>query len=225
MKLGLHIAATDWPQGSLGPQLADIVRAAEDAGFDTISVTDHLWQHPIMGGPVANQVEAYTTLGYIAALTGRARLLALATAAPYRPAGLLAKMVTTLDVLAGGRAMLGIGVGDYPEEAAGLGVPYPSLDERYTLLDETVRVCLKMWAGEHGDDEPFHGERVRIDRALNVPQALSNPHPPVMITGGGERRTPAARRSLCGRLQHPSIAGVPAQAGRAQTPVRRGGTR
>ena len=191
MKLGLHIPASEWPGGAsrLGTTLASAVQAADAAGFDAISVSDHVWQHPIMGGPVASQIEAYTTLGFIAAHTETARLLALATAAPYRPAGLLAKTVTTLDVLSGGRAMLGIGVGDYPEEAAGLGLPYPSLDERYALLEETVRVCLKMWAGEHGDDEPFDGKHVHIGRALNVPQALARPHPPVMITGGGERRT------------------------------------
>lgn len=191
MKLGLHLAATDWPGGPtrLGPTLAEAVRTADAVGFDAISVTDHVWQHPIMGGPVANQIEAYTTLGYLAAHTEKVRLLALATAAPYRPAGLLAKMVTTLDVLAGGRAMLAIGCGDYPEEAAGLGLPYPSLDDRYALLEETVQVCQKMWTGEHGDDEPFRGAHVRMDRALNVPQALTKPHPPIMITGGGERRT------------------------------------
>lgn len=191
MKLGLHIAASDWPDGAsrLGSTLAEAVQTADAAGFDAISVADHVWQHPIMGGPVANEIEAYTTLGFIAAHTEKARLLALATAAPYRPAGLLAKIVTTLDVLTSGRAMLGIGVGDYPEEAAGLGLPYPTLDARYALLEETVQVCLKMWSGAHGDDEPFDGTRVRIGRALNVPQALTKPHPPVMITGGGTRRT------------------------------------
>jgi F420-dependent oxidoreductase-like protein len=191
VKLGLHLAATHWQEGTnrLGPTLAEVARKADAAGFDAISVTDHVWQHPIMGGPVASQIEAYTTLGFIAAHTERVRLLALATAAPYRPAGLLAKMVTTLDVLSGGRAMLAIGCGDYPEEAAGLGLPYPSLPERFDLLEETVQVCLQRWTGEHGSDAPFAGKHVHLERALNVPQALSKPHPPIMITGGGERRT------------------------------------
>src|SRR5690349_18635862 len=135
MKLGLHIASTNWEGGAsrLGTTLAEIVEAAEAAGFDSIDVDDHLWQHPIMGGPETSQIEAYTTLGFIAAHTRRVRLLTLVTAVSYRHAGLLAKMVTTLDVLSGGRAMLGIGAGDYPEEAQGLGLPFPSLGARFDL--------------------------------------------------------------------------------------------
>ena len=192
MKLGLHMPVMDWQGGasSMGATLAQIVETAEDAGFDLIAVADHLWQHPIMGGPIKNQVEAYTTLGFIAARTRRARLLALATAASYRPAGLLAKTVTTLDVMSGGRAMLGIGAGDYPEEAAGLGLDFlPRLGDRFDLVEETIQACLQMWAGEHGDDHPFEGEYVRLGRALNVPQSLSRPHPPILIAGEGEKRT------------------------------------
>ena len=127
MKLGLHIAATDWPRGAarLGATLAEAVGAAEAAGFDAISVTDHVWGSRYTGGVEASEVEAYTTLGFIAARPRRVRLLALATAASYRHAGLLAKIVTTLDVLSGGRAMLGIGAGDCGEEAEGLGLPFP----------------------------------------------------------------------------------------------------
>jgi F420-dependent oxidoreductase-like protein len=191
VKLGLHIPSTSWEGGAarLGSKLAEVVEAAESAGFETIDVADHLWQHPTMGGPEASQIEAYTTLGFIAAHTRRVRLLALATAVSYRHAGLLAKMVTTLDVLSGGRAMLGIGAGDYPEEANGLGLPFPPLGERFDLLEETVEACLRMWEGEHGGDEPFIGARVRIERPLNVPQSLTRPHPPVLIAGSGERRT------------------------------------
>src|SRR6266516_7857420 len=127
MKLGLHIASTTWEGGAsrLGSTLAEVVETAEAAGFDAITVVDHIWQHPIMGGPEASEIEAYTTLGFIAARTRRVRLLTLATAVSYRHAGLLGKAVTTLDVLSGARAMLGIGVGDYPEEAYGLGMPFP----------------------------------------------------------------------------------------------------
>jgi len=191
VKLGLHIASTDWQggPGRLRVKLAEVAEAAEAAGFDTIDVTDHVWQHPIMGGPELEQIEAYTTLGFIAAHTRRVRLMALATAAPYRPAGLLAKMVTTLDVLSGGRMMLGIGAGDYPEEAAGLGLPFPALAERFELLEDAVRVCLGMWAGEQGDGRPFEGRHARLERPLNVPQALRRPHPPILIAGSGERRT------------------------------------
>ena len=191
MKLGLHLPSTTWESGPqrLGSKLAEVVQAAEAAGFDSIDVADHLWQHPLLGGPQVSQIEAYTTLGFIAAHTRRVRLLALATAVSYRHAGLLAKMVTTLDVLSGGRAMLGIGAGDYPEEAVGLGLPFPSLGERFDLLEETIQVCLRMWEGDHGSEEPFAGAHVRVGRPLNLPQSLSRPHPPILVAGSGERRT------------------------------------
>ena len=192
MKLGLGIVDTHWDGGTarLGSTLGEIVHAAETAGFDWIAVADHLWAHPVIGGPLKNHVEAYTTLGYIAAHTQNVRLLALATAASYRPPGLLAKMVTTLDVLSGGRAMLGIGSGDYPEEAAGLGLPFPeTAHERFDILEEAVRVCLEMWEGERGSEEAFDGKHLRVGRALNLPQSISRPHPPILIAGSGEKRT------------------------------------
>jgi F420-dependent oxidoreductase-like protein len=191
VRLGLHIAATNWRGGpeQLGKTLADAVEAAEAAGFDAISVTDHVWGSQYTGGVEASQVEAYTTLGFIAARTHRVRLLTLATAASYRHAGLLAKCVTTLDVLSGGRAVLGIGAGDYVEEAEGLGLPFPSTPERYELLEETLQACLRMWHGDLGDQRPFLGKHVSMGRPLNAPQSLSRPHPPILIAGGGERRT------------------------------------
>jgi F420-dependent oxidoreductase-like protein len=192
VKLALSIVDTSWRGGpaSLRPVLGDVVEAAEAAGFDTITVADHLWLHPIMGGPLGNHVEAYTTLGFIAAHTKRVRLMALATAASYRPAGLLAKMVTTLDVLSGGRAMLGIGSGDYPEEAEGLGLPFPdSPGKRFDVLEETVQACLEMWDGDHGSERAFEGDHVHLGRALNLPQSLARPHPPILIAGSGEKRT------------------------------------
>ncbi len=210
MKFGLHIPATTWAGGAsrLGATLVEVVEAAEAAGFDTIDVADHLWQHPIMGGPEVSQVEAYTTLGFIAARTRRVRLLALATAVSYRHAGLLAKMVTTLDVLSGGRALLGLGAGDYPEEAQGLGLPFPPLGERFDLVEETVQACLRMWDGERGDERPFHGRHVQLERPLNLPQSLSRPHPPILIAGSGERRTlPLVARyaNLCNLRPSPEI--------------------
>jgi alkanesulfonate monooxygenase SsuD/methylene tetrahydromethanopterin reductase-like flavin-dependent oxidoreductase (luciferase family) len=192
VKLGLHIPETSWEGGAphLGARLRDVVQAAEVAGFDMIAVADHVWLHPIMGGPLQNHVEAYTTLGFIAAHTEHVRLMAMATAASYRPAGLLAKIVTTLDVLSGGRAMLGIGSGDYREEAEGLGLPFPpTAGERFDLLEETIRACLEMWEGEQGSERAFPGSHVRLGRALNLPQSLSRPHPPILIAGGGEKRT------------------------------------
>lgn len=191
MKLGLHIAATDWEGGprQLGSKLAEVVQATEAAGFDAISVVDHVWQSPYLDGPEKNEIEGYTALGFIAAHTRRVRLLTLATCAAYRPAGLLGKMVTTLDVLSGGRMMLGIGAGDYAEEAAGLGLPFPPTGERFDILEETVQACLRMWQGKQGSDEPFNGKHVRMERPLNLPQSLSRPHPPILIAGAGEKRT------------------------------------
>ncbi len=192
MKLGLHIPETTWKGGAaaLGPTLREVVETAEAVGFDTIAVADHVWLHPIMGGPTENHIEAYTSLGFIAAHTKRVRLLALATAASYRPAGFLAKMVTTLDVLSEGRAMLGIGSGDYAEEAEGLGLPFPATaGERFDVLEETIRACLEMWEGDRGSERAFQGAHVRLGRALNLPQSLSRPHPPILIAGSGEKRT------------------------------------
>lgn len=192
MRLGLHINEMTWrPRtGGLRASLGEIVDAAEAAGFDAIAFADHVWLSPWIGGPLGNHLEAYTSLGFIAARTKRVRLLALATAAPYRPAGLLAKIVTTLDVLSDGRAMLGIGSGDYPEEARGLGLPFPAkATDRFDLLEETVRACLEMWSDDHGSERAIDGAHVKMERALNIPQALSRPHPPILIAGGGQKRT------------------------------------
>ncbi len=192
MKLGLHLNDFAWPGAAdrIGPLLGEIAQAGEAAGFAAIAVMDHVWQHPHAGqGPEGSVIEAYTTLAFLAAHTSRVRLLALATPVSYRAPGMLVKTVTTLDVLSGGRAWLGLGVGDYEEEARGLGIPYPPLTARYELLEETAQVCLHMWSGEHGDDEPYHGEQLHLERMLNAPQSLSRPHPPIMIAGSGEHKT------------------------------------
>jgi alkanesulfonate monooxygenase SsuD/methylene tetrahydromethanopterin reductase-like flavin-dependent oxidoreductase (luciferase family) len=109
------------------------------------------------------------------------------TAVTYREPGLLAKIVTTLDVLSGGRAWLGIGAGDFEAEARGLGLPFPPLKERFEMLEETLQICLRMWQGEHGDDRPYEGLRYHLERALNSPQSLTRPHPPILLGGGGEK--------------------------------------
>jgi alkanesulfonate monooxygenase SsuD/methylene tetrahydromethanopterin reductase-like flavin-dependent oxidoreductase (luciferase family) len=147
------------------------------------------------------------------------RLLALATAAPYRHAGLLAKIVTTLDVLSGGRAMLAIGAGDNEDEAEGLGLSYPSLGERFELLEDTVQACLRMWDGETGDQRPFLGKHLRMDRPLNVPQSLSRPHPPILIRWRWRGTHTAIGRPLCRRLQHSSFARTSAKTRGAQPPL------
>lgn len=189
MKLGLHLNDYDWEGGAarLGPTLAEIARAADEAGFDRIGVADHFWRSHYMGNVEGPELECYATLGFLAASTRRAKLTAMVTAATYRQPGLLAKTVTTLDVLSGGRAWLGLGAGDYEAEARGLGLPFPPLTERFAMLEETLQICLRMWDGTHGDDRPYHGAHYQLERTLNVPQSLSRPHPPILLGGSGEK--------------------------------------
>jgi F420-dependent oxidoreductase-like protein len=191
MKLGLQINDFGWPRGAacLGPTLAEIAQTTEEAGFDLIGVADHVWQHPIMGGPEAEELECYTTLAFLAANTSWIKLTAMVTGVHFRHPGVLTKMVTTLDVLSGGRAWLGIGSGHYEEEARGLGIPFPPQKERFEMLEETVQICLRMWSGKRGDERPFEGTHYGLERPLNLPQSLTRPHPPIMIAGDGERKT------------------------------------
>ena len=188
MRLGLQIPDFTSPGGParLDADLAAVARTADQAGFEFISVMDHFFQIRSIGPADREMLEAYTTLGYLAACTTRARLLTLVTGAIYRYPGVLAKMVTTLDVLSGGRAWLGIGAAWNEAEAAGLGIPFPPVAERFERLDETVQICLRMWAG---DQSPYQGTHYELQRPLNSPQALTRPHPPIMIGGGGERKT------------------------------------
>jgi F420-dependent oxidoreductase-like protein len=131
-------------------------------------------------------LEAYTTLGYLAGCTSRAKLLTLVTGTVYRHPGILAKIITTLDVLSGGRAWLGIGAAWNEAESRGLGIPFPPVAERFERLEETLQICLQMW---RGDETPYTGKHYQLERPLNSPQALSQPHPPIMIGGGGEQKT------------------------------------
>jgi F420-dependent oxidoreductase-like protein len=191
MKLGLHIYDFTWPGGAsqLGPTLVKIAQTADAWGFDRIGTMDHVWQSHYLGGPEREVLACYPTLTYLAAHTSRIKLIALATASPYWHPVLLAKTVTTLDVLSGGRAWLGIGAGDYEEEAHGSGLPFPPLQERYERLEEMLQICLRMWHGEQGDARPFEGKHYRIARPLNLPQCLTRPHPPILIAGSGEQKT------------------------------------
>ena len=188
MKLGVHVPDFTWPGGPrhLGEDLAAVGRAADAAGFDRLSVMDHLWQIRGVGPPEHEMLEAYTTLGFLAGQTSRIKLLTLVTGVVYRSPGLLAKMVTTLDVLSGGRAMLGIGAAWNEDEARGLGLFFPPIAERFEHLEDTLRICLQMWSD---DDSPFAGTHANLGRTLNSPQALSRPHPPILIGGSGERKT------------------------------------
>jgi F420-dependent oxidoreductase-like protein len=187
VKIGLQIPDFTGPGAArLGADLATVARTADDAGFEFISVMDHFFQIGLVGPPDSDMLEAYTTLGYLAACTSRAKLVTLVTGAVYRHPGILAKIVTTLDVLSGGRAWLGIGAAWNEEESRGLGIPFPPLAERFERLEETLQICLQMW---RGDESPYQGGHYQLDRPLNHPKALSAPHPPVLIGGSGERKT------------------------------------
>ena len=188
MQIGLQIPDFTWPggPGRLGAELVTVARTADDAGFGFIAVMDHFFQIGMAGPPENEMLEAYTTLGYLAACTSRARLLTLVTGAVYRYPGVLAKTVTTLDVLSGGRAWLGIGAAWNEEESRGLGIPFPPVAERFERLEESLQICLQMWSG---DESPYRGTHYQLERPLNYPKALSVPHPPIMIGGSGERKT------------------------------------
>jgi len=188
VRIGLQIPDFNGAGGAqqLGRGLAAVARTADDAGFDSIGVMDHFFQIGVIGPPDQDMLEAYTTLGYLAACTSRARLLTLVTGVIYRHPGILAKIVTTLDVLSGGRAWLGIGAAWNEEESRGLGVPFPPVAERFERLEEALQICLQMW---QGDESPYRGKHYDLDRPLNRPQAVTSPHPPIMIGGSGERKT------------------------------------
>lgn len=191
MKLGLQIPYFTWSSGpaQLGSTLAEIARTADDVGFEFISVMDHFWQIRNVGPEELDMLECYTTLGFLAAHSKRTQLMGMVTGNPYRHPGVLAKIVTTLDVLSGGRAWLGIGAGWNEEEANGLGIAFPSMKDRFEMLEETLQICLQMWSGERGDEQPFEGKHYQLGRALNSPQSLTRPHPPILIGGSGEQKT------------------------------------
>jgi F420-dependent oxidoreductase-like protein len=188
VKIGLQIPDFTWPGGpaELTTKLAAIARTADEAGFEFISVMDHFFQIQGIGPPDRDMLEAYTTLGYLAACTSRAKLVTLVTGTVYRYPGVLAKIVTTLDVLSGGRAWLGIGAAWNDQESRGLGIPFPPVAERFERLEETLQICLQMW---RGDESPYHGRHYQLERPLNYPKALARPHPPILIGGSGERKT------------------------------------
>lgn len=188
MKIGLQIPSFSWPGGAkeIGATAARIARTADQGGFDLIAVMDHFFQIRSLGPPEHEMLEAYTTLGYLAAHTSRARLITVVTGAPYRYPGVIAKIVTTLDVLSAGRGMLGIGAGWNDYEAKSLGIPFPPVSERFDWLEDTLRACLAMWKG---DESRLEGKRFVFERPLNSPQSLTRPHPPIMIGGMGEQKT------------------------------------
>jgi F420-dependent oxidoreductase-like protein len=188
MRLGTQISSFTWPDAphSIGPTFSRIARDADGAGVSSLWVMDHFFQISMIGPPELDMLEGYTALAVAAGQTQRITLGTLVTGVTYRHPGLLIKTVTTLDVLSGGRAWLGIGAAWNEEEHVGLGVPYPSTSERFERLEETLQLAKQMW---RGDDAAFTGRHYQLARPLNVPNAIARPHPPILIGGSGEKKT------------------------------------
>jgi F420-dependent oxidoreductase-like protein len=187
MKLAVHCSNLSWPGGAeaLGPTLAGVARAADEGGFTTMTMMDHYFQMEVLGGPPEPMLEGYTSLGFVAGQTSRLELGLLVTGVTYRHPGLLAKIVTTLDVLSGGRAMFGMGAAWYEREHRGLGVPYPATAERFERLEETLQIVKQAWDGGGSYD----GKYYHLEELTVVPQPLRPGGPRVMIGGSGERKT------------------------------------
>ncbi len=191
MKLGLQLNQFTWPGGAaaIGPTLARVARSADDAGFDSIWVMDHFFQIRGLGPPEAPMLEGQTALGFLAAHTERARLGLMVGGVHYRAPGLWIKAATTLDVLSGGRAWFGIGAAWNVHESKGLGFAFPPLKQRFELLEDTLQMAHAMWSGGSGTGEGLEGRQVTATHLINSPQSLSRPRVPILVGGGGERKT------------------------------------
>ena len=191
MKIGLQVPSFTWPGGdaAIGATLARIAETADSVGFDSLWVMDHFYQIRGVGKAEEPMLEGWTALGFMAAHSKKATLGLMVGGVHYRQAALWAKAATTLDVLSGGRAYLGIGAAWNEEESHGLGFPMPPLGVRFEMLEETLQIVHAMWQGEHGTQEAFDGVHYQAGRLLNSPQAISKPHPKIIIGGGGEQKT------------------------------------
>jgi F420-dependent oxidoreductase-like protein len=199
MKIGIVLGDFSWPvpASELGRKITDVARRADQAGIDSLWCMDHFFQIRMTGNPPESPMtEAYALLGVLAGKTERIRLGTLVTSVAYRHPGVLVKTVTTLDVLSGGRINFGVGPGapfnPPPQgagtafEAEGLGVPFPPLRDRFEMLEELLRVAHQMW---DGDETPFEGRHYQMARPLNSPGPVQRPHPPILVAGGGEKKT------------------------------------
>ena len=188
MDLGVHFASFSHPgePDTIAPRIAATARTAEAVGCSDFTVMDHWFQMERWLAAEDPMLESYTTLGFLAGQTERITLGVLVTGVTYRHPGLLAKIVTTLDVLSRGRARLGLGAAWYEREHRALGVPFPPVAERFERLEETLRICLQMWSD---DDGPFEGRHYRLAETLCVPRPVQRPRPPIILGGTGERRT------------------------------------
>jgi F420-dependent oxidoreductase-like protein len=189
MRVSIAVTNFSWPSGPprLGGELVRVAQAADQAGIDSVWVVDHLVQaDPTVAPDQRDMLEAYTTLGFLAAHTERVRLGTMVTGVTFRPPALLVKAVTTLDVLSGGRAWLGIGAGYHGDEAEDMGLPLPATAERFERLEETLQIAVRMWAG---DETPFDGTHYRLRHPVGIPGPAHRAHPPILIGGAGEHRT------------------------------------
>jgi F420-dependent oxidoreductase-like protein len=188
MRLAVHCSNLTWPGGpaELGPTLAGVARAADDGGVTTLTLMDHYFQMENLGGPDEPMLEGYTALGFLAGQTTNLELGLLVTGVTYRHPGLLAKIATTLDVLSGGRAMLGLGAAWYEREHDGLGVPFPRTSERFERLEETLQICRQMWSEDNG---AYSGQHYQLAETVCVPPPIREGGPRILIGGSGERKT------------------------------------
>jgi F420-dependent oxidoreductase-like protein len=215
MRIGLQIPSFSWPgsPGSIRSTLAEVTRTAEEAGFHSVWVMDHFFQIPIVGPAEQEMLEGYSALSYLAGVTERVKLGTLVTGVTYRHPGVLAKTVTTLDVLSGGRAYLGIGAAWFDREHHGLGVPFPPLGERFERLEEALRIVRQFWSGKA---DPFEGKHYQLAETLSSPPALSRPHPPILIGGMGERKTLRLVARYADACNLFAYAGIPALKGKLE---------
>jgi F420-dependent oxidoreductase-like protein len=210
MRVGLQVPSFTWPGGpaAIAAKLAEIARTADDAGFYSLWVMDHFFQIHGVGPKEHDMLEGYTTLGYLAAVTRKVKLGTMATGVIYRYPGILVKTVTTLDVLSGGRAYFALGAAWNEQESKGLGVPFPRISVRFELLEEALQIAQQMWSDNNG---PYHGKYSHLEETLCVPQPLSRPHPPVLIAGGGEKKTlrlVAEYANACNLYGTPEVVGA-----------------
>jgi len=188
MKIGLQIPSFTWPggAGAIRGTLADIAHAAEAADFHSLWVMDHFFQITYVGPHTQEMLEGYSALSYLAGVTEKVKLGTLVTGVTYRYPGILVKTATTLDVVSGGRSYFGIGAAWNEQESRGLGTPFPPISERFEMLEEAVQIAKQMWSDNNG---PYHGKHYTLEETLCNPQPLSRPYPPIMIGGGGEKKT------------------------------------